>query len=113
MSFIDIIKAFIPLIIILCLLYGVLIVIKKYGSSIKGNKQSGVLIKVLSSQMIMPKKFISIIRVDDKLLVLGVSESSITLLKELEPSEEIEQTYVNPKKDNNFIELLKNNFGLR
>ena len=38
MSFIDIIKAFIPLIIIVGLLLGVLLLIKKFGGSFKGNK---------------------------------------------------------------------------
>ena len=113
MSFIDIVKAFIPLIIIAGLLYGVLILIKKYGTPFKGNKYGAVPIKVLSSQMIMPKKFISIVKVDDKLLVLGVSESSITLLKELEPSENIEETPRTPKNDNNFIDILRKNLGLR
>jgi flagellar protein FliO/FliZ len=63
--------------------------------------------------MIMPKKFISIVRVKDKLLVLGVSDNSITLLKELEPSEEAEEIPNNQKNDNNFLDLLRKNLGLR
>ena len=113
MSLIDIVKAFIPLIIIIVLLYGVLLLVKKYGTSFKGNKYSVVPIKVLSSQMIMPKKFISIVRVEDKLLVLGVSDNSITLLKELEPSEEAEEIPNHQKNDNNFLDLLRKNLGLR
>ena len=114
MSFLDIVKAFIPLIIIVGLLYGVLLLIKKYGTPFKGNKGVSVPIKVLSTQMIMPKKFISIVRVDDKLLVLGVSENSITMLKELEPSEVEEETAYTPKNDNNnLLDILRKNLGLR
>jgi flagellar protein FliO/FliZ len=113
MTFIDVVKAFIPLIIIVGLLYGVLIFVKKFGVSFKGNKQGSVPIKVLSSQMIMPKKFISIVKVEDTLLVLGISESSITLLKELETSDVILDAPFIPKNDNNFIDILKKNLGLK
>jgi flagellar protein FliO/FliZ len=113
MSFIDIVKAFIPLIIIAALLYGVLLLVKKYGTSFKGNKNSSVLIKVLSSQMIMPKKFISIVKVEDKLLVLGVSDNSITLLKELEASADEEAAPYNQKNDGKFIDILRKNLGLK
>ncbi|MDR3627400.1 MAG: flagellar biosynthetic protein FliO [Ignavibacteriaceae bacterium] len=113
MSFLDIVKAFIPLIIIVGLLYGVLVFIKKYGASFKGNKAGLVPIKVLSTQMIMPKKFISIVKVDNKLLVLGVSENSITMLKELERTVEVEETAYVPKNENNLIDILKKNLGIK
>ena len=113
MSFLDVVKAFIPLVIIVCLLYGVLIFIKKFGAPFKGNKPGSVPIKVLSSQMIMPKKFISVIEVEDKLLVLGVSEGSITLLKELENSDKTFDSPITPKSENNFLDILKKNLGLR
>ena len=113
MSFLDIIKSFIPLVIIVGLLYGVLLLLKKYGGAFKGDKNGAVPVKVLSSQMIMPKKFISIVKVDNSLLVLGVCENSITLLKELEPSDEIAGSAVTVKSDNNFLDLLKKNLGLK
>ena len=113
MSFLDIVKAFIPLIIIVGLLYGVLLLIKKYGTPFKGTKGGSIPIKVLSTQMIMPKKFISIVRVDDKLLVLGISENSISMLKELEPSEVVEENSFNTKSENNLLDILRKNLGLR
>ncbi len=113
MSFLDIIKAFIPLILIVGLLYGVLVFIKKYGISLKGNKPGSVPISVISSQMIMPKKFISVVKVDDKLLILGVSEGSITLLKELNQPEEPGNSFIPKDPKNNFIDLLKKNLGIR
>jgi flagellar protein FliO/FliZ len=37
--------------------------------------------------MIMPKKFLSVVRVNNKLLILGVSENNISLLKEIDADE--------------------------
>lgn len=113
MTFIEIIKAIIPLLVIVGLLYGVLFFIKKYGVSFKGKRNGSVNINVLSSQMIMPKKYISVVRVDDKLLVLGVSENSISLLKELDKSLEESKPYAANVEKNNFLDLLKKNLGLK
>ncbi len=113
MSFFDIIKTIIPLLLIVGLLYGVLVFVKKYGISIKGGKQGSVNINILNSQMIMPKKFISVVQVEDKLLVLGVSEHSITLLKELDQHEEAQKQNLVIDDKNNFLNLLKKNLGLK
>ena len=113
MSFFDIVKAFIPLIVIIGLLYGVLLFIKKYGITFKGNKAGSVPISVLSSQMIMPKKFISVVKVADKLLILGVSDGSITLLKELDQVSEPVNTFLPKDPKVNFVDLLKKNLGIR
>ncbi len=113
MSFLDILKAIVPLILIVGLLYGVLFFIKKYGISFKGNKKGSVSINVISSHMIMPKKFISVVKVDDKLLVLGVSDHSISLLKELDQPEELCDTFSDKDNKTNFLDLLKKNIGLK
>lgn len=116
MTFVDVVKALIPLVLIVGLLYGVLWFVKKYGVSVRGKGKSKIPVTVLSSQMIMPKKFISVVEIQDKLLVLGVSENSITLLKELDGPVE-SNTAVNAKIDgsdkNNFLDLLKKNLGIR
>ena len=114
MNFLAIVKAIIPLILIIGLLYGVLFFIRKYGISIKGKGSSLVNIKVLSSQLLMPKKYISVVKVEDKILVLGVSEHSISLLKEMDAKEE--ESNVNnypPVDDQSFLKILKRNLGLR
>jgi len=113
MSFFDIVKAFIPLVIIIGLLYGVLVFIKKYGIAFKGNKTGSIPISVLSSQMIMPKKFISVVKIADKLLILGVSDGSITLLKELDQPVEQDNSFIPHNEKINFVDLLKKNLGIR
>lgn len=114
MNFVTIVKAIIPLILIVGLLYGVLFFIRKYGISFKGKGSSLVNIKVLSSQLLMPKKYISVVKVEDKILVLGVSEHSISLLKEMEAkNDEPEMNNYNQVNDQSFLKILKKNLGLK
>ncbi len=113
MSLFDIIKTVIPLFFIVALMYGVLIFVKKYGIKINGNKTGSVHINVISSQMIMPKKFISVVKVEDKLLVLGVSEQSITLLKELNQPQDFPNQSITNNERSNFLDSLKKNLGLK
>ena len=114
MNFLAIVKALIPLIFIVGLLYGVLFFIRKYGVSIKGKGSSLVSIKVLSSQMLMPKKYISVVKVEDKILVLGVSEHSISLLKELDSKpDDFEVNNNTQGNDQSFLKILKRNIGVK
>lgn len=85
MSFFEIIKLIFPLLIICLILYGLLVFVKRY--SFKRGGSSLVNIKVINNQMIMPKKFLSIVKVKDKLLILGISDNNITLLKEIDADE--------------------------
>lgn len=85
MSFFEIIKLIFPLLLISLLLYGLLVFVKKYSFKRGGNTIKNI--KVLSNQMIMPKKFLSVVRVKDKLLILGISDNNINLLKELDADE--------------------------
>ncbi len=113
MTFFELLKAFFPLVLIVGLLYAVLRYVKGKSFSLNRN-YSPVKIRVMSSQMIMPKKYISIVRLNDKYLVLGVSENSISLLKEIDHisiQEEEERPDTNDK--NNFLNLLKKNMGIR
>ena len=113
MSFTDVLKAILPLILILGLLYAALLFLRKYSFKTKG-KDSGVLkIKVLSNKMIMPKKFISVIRVEDKLFILGVSENAISLLKEMDSPENPIPTSYNPDDNANFLSILKKSLGMK
>ena len=113
MEFSDFLKAIIPLLIIVGLLYGALLFVKKYGIHLGKTKKGSVSINVISSQMIMPKKFISVVKVEDKLLVLGVSDHSITLLKEFEETESKSEKEESKVEGNNFLSLLKKNLGMK
>ncbi len=114
MTLFGILKAIIPLLLLVGLLYGVLVFVKKYGLSFKNKTNHGSLnIKLISTQMIMPKKFISVVKIEDRLLVLGISEHSITVLKDMESSL-IPQNEINPNFDKeNFLSILKKNLGFK
>ena len=117
MGFYDVIKVFFPLVLIVGLLYTVLHFVKKSGFSIRGSNSKlykNLNVKVISSQMIMPKKFISIVKIKDKFLVLGVSENSINMLKEFDDENEYDEPVYNEKNsENNFLSILKKNLGIR
>ncbi len=117
MGFYDLVKTFFPLILIVGILYIILHFVKKSGFSIRGGKSKfskNFNIKVISTQMIMPKKFISIVKVKDKFLVLGVSENSINMLKEFDDEIDYEeQPDTESNNENNFLMILKKNLGIR
>ncbi|MBK7632371.1 MAG: flagellar biosynthetic protein FliO [Ignavibacteriales bacterium] len=85
MSFFEIVKLIFPLLLICGMLYGLLVFVKRYSFKRGGNTLLDI--KVINNQMIMPKKFLSVVKVKDKLLILGVSENNISLLKEIDADE--------------------------
>jgi len=110
MDFFDVLKALFPLVLVIGLLYGVLIFIKRKGITVTGKKSKIFAIDVISTQSIMPKKYISVVKVEDKYLVLGVSEQSINLLKELD----VDETHLSESEEpenikTNFLDTLKKN----
>jgi len=113
MSFMDIIKSIVPLVLILGLLFGILILVRKYSFSLNGKRAKSINVNVLFNQMILPKKYLSFVKIKDKLLVLGICDNSISLLKELDYDEfENDESDMNQSKPN-FVEILKQNLGMK
>ncbi|MBI5730678.1 MAG: flagellar biosynthetic protein FliO [Ignavibacteriales bacterium] len=113
MSFIDIIKSIVPLLLILALLFGILILVRRHSFSLNGKKAKNINVNVLFNQMILPKKYLSFVKIKDKLLVLGISENNISLLKEFDYNDfEGDELGTNLSKPN-FVEILKQNLGIR
>jgi len=111
-STIDILTTILPLFLVVGLLYAALIFVRRNGIKLGSGKNSVSKIKVISTQAIMPKKFVSIVKVENTFLVLGVSENSITLLKELDEIDENIDDENNNEKPK-FSELFKQNLGLK
>ena len=109
----DILKALFPLVVIIGILYLVLRYVRKFYAPVKGINVSNYEIKVLATQMIMPKKYVSILKIKDKILVVGMSENSMSLLKELELEEgdKIDTSQVAEK--NSFVDLFRKNLSLK
>ncbi len=108
----DMLTAILPLILVLVLLYAALLFIKKSGFVINKNQKNLSKIKIISNQVIMNKKFISIVKVQDSYLVLGISENSINLLKELDSIEE-ENSEDDGKGKQTFAEVFKQSLGIK
>lgn len=113
MSIIDVIKSFIPLILIFGLLFGVLILVRKYSFSLSGKKTNLLNVNVVFNQMILPKKYLSVVRVEDKLLVLGISENNISLLKELDYNPSDSDQIISKDGKQSIIEIFKQNLGMK
>ncbi|HOI28418.1 MAG TPA: flagellar biosynthetic protein FliO [Melioribacteraceae bacterium] len=113
MSFMDIVNTILPLLLILGLLFLALIMIRKYSFSINRNKSNLLKIEVMNNHLILPKKYLSVVRVEDKLLLLGISEGNISLIKEydFDSSDEIQAPQSELKQT--FKEILKQNLGMR
>ena len=112
MSILDIIKSFLPLVIIFMLLFGVLLLVKKYSFSLSGKKMQLMKVSVIHNQIILPKKYLSLVRVQDKILLLGISENNITLLKEMEDTLQDNDDFLKEDKPN-LIEIIKQNLGIK
>ncbi|MCX7875642.1 MAG: flagellar biosynthetic protein FliO [Melioribacteraceae bacterium] len=113
MSFLDIIKSLFPLITIILLLFGVLILVRKYSFSLSGKKFQNLHVDILHNQMIIPKKYLSLVRVKDKVFLLGISENNITLIKEFDYDENFENEFDNKELKPNFVDMLKQNLGMK
>lgn len=108
----EMLTAILPLILVLGLLYAALLFVRKSGFVINKNQRKFSQIKVVSTQAIMSKKYISIVKVQGSYLVLGISDNSINLLKELDSIEE-ENSEDNKKEKQTFSEVFKQNLGMK
>jgi flagellar protein FliO/FliZ len=113
MSGSDLINAFVPLLVVFGLLYGILYFVKKFSFTSKSKVSKNLAVTVISNQMILPKKYVSVVKVKDKLLVLGISESSINLLKELEYDDEMDDEMEGTEVKGKFLEMFKRNLMLK
>ena len=114
----GVIQMILVLAMLLGLIYLALWSLKKYMFAFDKKRAKLVKIKVLSTQMIMPKKFIQVVQVHDRVLVLGISDHSINVLDKFEDfaNDLIESDEEQPESEqfsHKFIENLKKNLGMR
>lgn len=113
MEFWSILKIIFFLALILGLMYMLMFIVKKYFYSFDQKNPKLIKIKVLSTQMILPKKYIQVVQVKNQILVLGVSDGSINLLTQLEGEHLPADEYAGPDMKENFLDILKKNLGVR
>jgi len=100
---------------IIILIYGILYLLKRFVYQ-KNFGKSSKSIEMLEFSPLVGKKSLCVIKVVDRILVLGVSESGINKLSEINDVEVQEKwlTSLNPqsvKKSGNFAEHLQNFLG--
>ncbi|MCF6270025.1 MAG: flagellar biosynthetic protein FliO [Melioribacteraceae bacterium] len=108
----EMLTTILPLILILGLLYAALLFVRKSGFLFNKDQRKISQIKVISTQAIMSKKYISVVKVQGSFLVLGISDNSISLLKELDSIEE-DISEDNEKEKKTFSEVFKQNLGIK
>ena len=110
----DLAKIFFTLILLTGIMYGLLFLVKKYLYSFDKKGAKDLKFNILSTQVIMPKKFISLVRFQNKIFILGISDNSINLIDKMDSDEfEIpapEDDFVGNKS---FMDHLKKNLGIR
>ncbi|MGB9712223.1 MAG: FliO/MopB family protein [Dissulfurimicrobium sp.] len=79
-----IIKTIGAMAIVLGLMTAALYGIKLWDRRLRGGKADPI--EVISTKMIIPKKYLCIVRVADKILIIGASENAVGLLGTLEPN---------------------------
>ena len=110
MGIVDVFQMIFPLLLITLLLGGVWYFISK--KKIIGNfsKFNTLPIDIVTVKSIMPKKYIAAVKVEDKLLILGISDHSINLLQESDFDSAKLINEAGTENRSKFHELLKKNW---
>lgn len=99
------------------LMYLTLFFLKKYFYQTDGKKSKFAKINVLSVQMIMPKKFVAIVQIQDRTLAVGITDHAMNVLCELDEIS-IDAANLPPQTGggsfpNTFFEQFKKNLGMK
>lgn len=113
MGITDIFNMLFPLFAITALLGIVWYFVNKKKIINNFSKFSSIPIEIVSVKSIMPKKYIAAVKVEDKLLILGISDNSITLLQEKVFDPAYLNKESNDKVRSKFHEILKNRWAGR
>jgi len=110
----DIVQIFLILAVMMGIMYALLYLVKKYLYSFEKKGGSDSRVKVISTQAILPKKFVSVIEFNDTVYLLGVSDQSVNLIDKLDSAYlENSKEEENIVKKPNFLKLLKSNMGIK
>ncbi len=114
MSSWDILQIFFILFLLIAVMYILLYLVKRYLFTFDRKTAGQFKVNVLATQLIMPRKYISLIRIKNKVYLLGVSEQSITLLdKDDSEDYEIDEETNEKLTTSSFIDYLKKSMGKR
>jgi len=109
----DVVKIFLILGAMMGIMYALLYLVKKYFYSFEKKGEDSTNVQVLSTQVILPKKYVSVIRFNNSTYLLGVSEQSVSLIDKIDELEETRTTTNVGEEKPNFLSLLKKNMGFK
>jgi flagellar biogenesis protein FliO len=104
----DIIYIFVVLVLLLASVYVVVFFMRKMMFKFEGGKGNVVPISVVAVKGILPKRYISVVKVNNNYYVLGISDTNITLLDKPDSENFSEYDMMQNERINmNFADLLK------
>ncbi len=105
----DIVYIFVVLIILLAAVYVVVYFMKKTMFRYDNSAMQNVAIDLIAVRGIMPKKYVGIVKVNDELYLIGISENNISLLDKLD-SEKFNELDFAAAPQAKFSDMLKKAF---
>jgi len=97
-----ILKSIFSLSVVIVLIIGFVMFIKKFVYNRSGSNISNGLIKVINTTYIAPKKSINLVKIMDRILVVGITENQMQTLAEFK-EEEIPDSIIETRKRNGSI----------
>ncbi|MDX1700486.1 MAG: flagellar biosynthetic protein FliO [Melioribacteraceae bacterium] len=114
MSAWDIVQIFLILAVMMGIMYAILYFVKKYMYSFDNKNKSNSKISIISTQTILPKKYVSVIEFNNFTYLIGVSDQSVNLIDKFNSENIVNQVSETENSDRtNFLKLLKSNMGIK
>jgi len=85
------VRALLSLVAVLGLMAGVVIVLKKYAYKGQNSNAAIVGVEVLGSRMLSPKRSVQVLRILNKIIVVGITEGGMTTLGEISDAESLRE----------------------
>lgn len=121
----NIINTFALLVVAVAIVVAIMLLIKKIGTK-RMDSRAAVKLDVVSKITLLPKKHIFVVKVQNKFLVLGVTDNTVSTLTELDNTQgysdedvtnevinsiNTEQTSTKPKQDTSFAAFIKSSLA--
>ena len=86
-----VVKTFLSLAAVIALMIGVVFVMKKYMYGGKASSTNIVDMKIIGTMMLQPKRSVSVLKVMNKVLIIGVTEDGMQTLGEISDEKSLNQ----------------------
>jgi len=109
------VQTFLALLFVLLLMGGIVYALRRWVLNPRNRTNERIPIEVLGSRMLQPKVYVYVLKVENKTIVLGVSDRNLQILTEVEPESHDSsidrniETYSNAAPS--FLQYLKKNLG--